>query len=66
MKIALLFLAVLLTGCSRVSYGVIGGADGPTSIIVSGPNIPILPLFVVGLIVAAVIFAAVEVSKRNR
>ena len=31
--------ALLLSGCAeRASVGVIGGADGPTSIIVTGPD----------------------------
>lgn len=37
--LALLGTAALLAGCAQsVSVGVIGGADGPTQIIVSGPR----------------------------
>ena len=35
----LCLLALLLSGCAeRASVGVIGGADGPTAIIVTGPD----------------------------
>ena len=34
-----LLLALLLGGCAeRASLGIIGGADGPTVVIVSGPD----------------------------
>lgn len=35
MWMLVLCLGLLLAGCSRVSIGIIGGADGPTKIIVS-------------------------------
>lgn len=36
---AVLFLLLLIVGCGpRGDIGVIGGADGPTKIIVAGPH----------------------------
>lgn len=39
LTISILLCSLLLTACNNVSIGVIGGADGPTSIIVSEKNI---------------------------
>lgn len=53
----LLALALsFLTGCAKesASVGVIGGADGPTSVMVSGPILP-MALVVLGVIVIVAI-----------
>ena len=39
LAISILLCSLLLTACNNASIGVIGGADGPTSIIVSEKNI---------------------------
>ena len=39
LTILILLCSLLLTACNNASIGVIGGADGPTSIIVSEKNI---------------------------
>ena len=68
-KAKLLFpsIALLLTGCSAQSHsvGMIGGADGPTVILITGnPFLAIgLPVAGVAVLIAAVVFV---VKKRNR
>ena len=68
---SVLIPALLLTGCGResASVGIIGGADGPTAILVAGPELSVGTL--VGLAACvlcaagAVIFGIVW-KKRNR
>ena len=63
MKNMLALLAVVLsflTGCAKesASIGVIGGADGPTSVMVSGPVLPMgfVALGVIVIIAIIIIF----------
>lgn len=60
----LLFLA----GCQESSsIGIIGGADGPTSIIVaSAPASGWLWALAAGVIAAVIVVAAVVIKKRNK
>ena len=55
----LAFAAMILTACAKesASVGVIGGADGPTAVIVS--ETPMLPMALV--VLAAVVLVAVVV-----
>lgn len=66
---ALLALVLsFLTGCAKenASVGVIGGADGPTAIMVS-QNVPMLPmaLVVLGIVVIAVIIIVFVTHKKD-
>ena len=63
MKNMLTLLAVVLsflTGCAKesASVGIIGGADGPTSVMVSGPILPmgLVALGVIVIIAIIIIF----------
>lgn len=53
--------STLLTGCSRneaSSIGIIGGADGPTTIYLASSSVncwSLLGIFIIGVIIAAVI-----------
>ena len=55
-----------LTGCAKesASIGVIGGADGPTSVMVSGPVLP-MGLVVLGVIVVVAIIIVFETHKKD-
>ncbi len=61
-------LAVALTGCAKesASVGVIGGADGPTAILVS-QNVPVLPaaLVVLGVVVIVAIIIVFVTHKKD-
>ncbi len=61
----LIAISTLLTACEKesASVGVIGGADGPTSILVSGPVFP-MGLVLLGAIAVIAIIVAVLVSKK--
>ncbi len=43
--------ATLLTGCASSSIGIIGGADGPTSIFVSAPLVRWVPILLIVLVI---------------
>ena len=69
MKRILPILALVLsflTGCVKesASIGVIGGADGPTSVMVSGPVLP-MGLVVLGVVVIAVIIIVFITHKKD-
>ena len=69
MKRILPILALVLsflTGCVKesASVGVIGGADGPTSVMVSGPVLP-MGLVVLGVVVIAVIIIVFITHKKD-
>jgi len=57
-RILPLFLLPLLAGCSSnaASIGIIGGADGPTAILVSGPSAVwiVLPLAILALLAVCI------------
>ena len=67
-KIFVLFALVLsfLTGCAKesASIGVIGGADGPTAVMVSGPILP-MGLVVLGVIVVVAIIIVFVTHKKD-
>ena len=67
-KIFVLLALVLsfLTGCAKesASVGVIGGADGPTSVMVSGPVIP-MALVVLGIIVIVAIIIIFVTHRKD-
>ena len=56
----------VLTGCAKesASVGVIGGADGPTAVMVSGPVLP-LGLVVLGIIVIVAIIIVFVTHKKD-
>ena len=63
----LLALALsFLTGCAKksASVGVIGGADGPTSVMVSGPMLP-MGLVVLGVVVIVAIIIVFVTHKKD-
>ena len=66
-KIFVLFALVLtfLTGCAKesASIGVIGGADGPTSVMVSGPVLPMGLVFLGVVVIVAIIIVFVTHRK---
>lgn len=66
LRFSLLMAAFLfLSGCGEASgVGVIGGADGPTAIFVSGNAFPLI--VVVAAAVVLVVLLAVVFSKRGR
>ena len=55
-----------LTGCAKesASIGVIGGADGPTSVMVAGPVLP-MGLVVLGVVVIVAIIIVFVTHKKN-
>ena len=55
-----------LTGCAKesASVGIIGGADGPTSVMVSGPILP-MGLVVLGIIVIVAIIILFVTHKKD-
>ena len=67
-KIFTLFAFVLsfLTGCAKesASIGIIGGADGPTAVMVSGPILP-MGLVVLGVIVVVAIIIVFVTHKKD-
>lgn len=67
-KIFVLLALVLsfLTGCAKESesVGVIGGADGPTSVMVSGPVLP-MALVVLGIIVVVAIIIIFVTHRKD-
>ena len=66
-KFTLLALVLsFLTGCAKesASIGVIGGADGPTSIMVSGPILP-MGLVVLGVVVIVAIIIVFVTHKKD-
>ncbi|MBO4950648.1 MAG: sodium ion-translocating decarboxylase subunit beta [Clostridia bacterium] len=67
-KIFVLLALVLsfLTGCTKesASVGVIGGADGPTSVMVSGPVLP-MALVVLGIIVVVAIIIVFVTHRKD-
>ena len=55
--------AVCCTGCAQQSVGVIGGADGPTAILVSSaPNLKLI----VGTLAAVLLIIGVVLYLRKR
>ena len=63
---ALLALVLtFLTGCAKesASIGVIGGADGPTSVMVSGPVLPMGLVFLGVVVIVAIIIVFVTHKK---
>ncbi len=69
MKRILPILALVLsflTGCAKesASVGVIGGADGPTSVMVSGPVLP-MALVVLGIVVIVAIIIVFVTHKKD-
>ncbi len=58
----LLPLAMVLTGCSDESIGIIGGADGPTEIFVTG----VFPWWIVGLIVVIALVVVLIAVWRHK
>lgn len=67
-KFMLMFTAimsVLLTGCNREasSVGVIGGADGPTAVFVSGPAW-VLPTIIAAVVVGIFLLVYLLVNKK--
>ncbi|HHY52249.1 MAG TPA: sodium ion-translocating decarboxylase subunit beta [Clostridiales bacterium] len=44
-------LAMFLAGCASSSIGIIGGADGPTSIFVSAPLVRWVPILLIVLVI---------------
>ena len=63
----LLALALsFLTGCAKesASVGIIGGADGPTSVMVSGPILP-MGLVVLGIVVIIAIIIVFVTHKKD-
>ncbi len=60
-----LFNSVINCVSSSDSIGIIGGADGPTAIIVSG-NIDWFSLILSGLLIVGVIVLAVVLSKKKK
>ena len=67
-KIFVLFALALsfLTGCAKESaaVGIIGGADGPTSVMVSGPVLP-MGLVVLGIAVIVAIVIIFITHKKD-
>ena len=55
-----------LTGCAKesASVGIIGGADGPTSVMVSGPILP-MGLVVLGIAVIVAIVVIFITHKKD-
>ena len=51
---------------NKATIGIIGGADGPTSIFIAGPSIVWLNIAGVVLVLAAVIGVAVAVCKKRK
>lgn len=49
---------------SNYSIGIIGGADGPTAVLVSGN--PVIPLAITGVVIIAVIVGVVILVKRKK
>lgn len=47
------------------SIGIIGGADGPTAVLVSGELMPVILIGMAVLLVSALIITAVVVSRRK-
>ena len=69
MKKVFTLLALVLTflpGCAKeaASIGVIGGADGPTSVMVSGPVLP-MGLVVLGVVVIVAIIIVFVTHKKD-
>ena len=66
-KIFTLFALALsfLTGCAKesASVGIIGGADGPTSVMVSGPVLPMGLVVLAAAVVVAIIIIFVTHKK---
>ena len=63
---ALLALVLtFLTGCAKesASIGVIGGEDGPTSVMVSGPVLPMGLVFLGVVVIVAIIIVFVTHKK---
>ena len=67
-KIFVLLTLVLsfLTGCAKesASIGVIGGADGPTSVMVAGPVLP-MGLVVLGVAILVAIIIVFVTHKKD-
>lgn len=64
---AMLALALsFLTGCVKesASVGVIGGADGPTSVMISGPVLP-MGLVALGVVVVVAIIIVFVTHKKD-
>ena len=69
MKKILILAAMLLalTGCGRgSSVGIIGGADGPTAVFVSGNAFPLIVVLAAAAVLVIVIVMAIVFSKRGR
>lgn len=62
----LALVLTFLTGCAKesASIGVIGGADGPTSVMVSGPVLP-MGLVVLGVVVIVAIIIVFVTHKKD-
>ncbi len=50
---------------SDSSIGIIGGADGPTAVLVSGELMPVILIGTAIILVGALIITAVVVSRRK-
>lgn len=64
---ALMAAFLFLSGCGDASsVGVIGGADGPTAIFVSGNAFPLIVVVAAAVVLAVIILLAVVLSRRGR
>lgn len=50
---------------SDSSIGIIGGADGPTAVLVSGELLPVILIGAAIVLVGALVITAVAVSRRK-
>ena len=67
-RIFVLFALVLsfLTSCAKesASVGIIGGADGPTAVMVSGPALP-MSVIVLGVVLVIAIIIVFVTHKKD-
>jgi len=65
--LALMAAFLFLSGCGDASsVGVIGGADGPTAIFVSGNAFPLIVVVAAAVVLVVVVLLAVVFSRRGR
>ncbi len=50
----------------EASVGIIGGADGPTAVMVTGELLPVILIAGAIVLVAALIVTAIVVSRKNK
>ena len=50
----------------NASIGIIGGAEGPTAVLVSGELLPVIAVIGAVILVAALIITAVIVTRRKK